>query len=136
MTKFESTIKNLSYTQEQVYAKLSDLTNMEEMKEQMSQDKVENLTFDKDTLSFNAPPVGQITFSIVEREPQKCIKFETLNSPLPLNLWIQILPVDEESSKMKVTIAAELNPFIKGMVQKPLQEGAEKIADMLSGLSY
>jgi hypothetical protein len=29
---------------------------------------------------------------------------------------------------MKLTIKAELNPFIKGMVSKPLQEGIEKKA--------
>ena len=33
--------------------------------------------------------------------------------------------------KMKVTVKAELNPFIKGMVEKPLQEGVEKIVNSL-----
>ena len=33
---------------------------------------------------------------------------------------------------MKLTIKAELNMFIKGMVKKPLQEGIEKIADALA----
>ena len=30
----------------------------------------------------------------------------------------------------------ELNPFMKGLVQKPLQEGLEKMADMLSIIPY
>ena len=37
---------------------------------------------------------------------------------------------------MKLTIKAELNPFIKGMVQKPLQGGIEKIADVLQMINY
>ena len=37
---------------------------------------------------------------------------------------------------MKVTVKAELNPFIKGMVSGPLQDGVEKIADALSKIEY
>ena len=37
---------------------------------------------------------------------------------------------------MKLTIKAELNPFIKGMVKKPLMEGLEKIADLLQVIKY
>lgn len=50
------------------------------------------MSFDTDTLSFNVDPVGQLTLRIIEREPSKCIKFETTNSPLPLicgfSLWL------------------------------------------------
>lgn len=37
---------------------------------------------------------------------------------------------------MKLTIRADINPFIKTMVQKPLQEGIEKIADALQAMQY
>jgi hypothetical protein len=47
-----------------------------------------------------------------------------------------LLPVTDASCKMKLTIKADLNPFIKGMVQKPLQEGIEKIADALQMIKY
>ena len=30
----------------------------------------------------------------------------------------------------------DLNPFIKGMVAKPLKEGVEKLADMLAMIPY
>ena len=69
---------------------------------------------------------------IIEREEPKCIKFETVNSPIHLNLWIQLLPTSETACKMKLTVGADLNPFIKGMVAKPLKEGVEKLADMLA----
>ena len=80
--------------------------------------------------------MGAVKLNIIEREEPKCIKFETEKSPLPFNLWIQILPMNESSCKMKLTIKAELNPFIKGMVSKPLQEGIEKIADALQMIKY
>jgi hypothetical protein len=55
---------------------------------------------------------------------------------VPFNRWIQGLPVDEQNSKMKLTLKAELNPFIKSMVEKPLQDGLEKIADALAQVHY
>ena len=73
---------------------------------------------------------------ICDREEPKCVKFETTQSPVPFNIWIQMLPVDETSSKMKCTVKAELNPFIKGMLEKPLQDAIEKIADALAQIKY
>lgn len=136
MTKFESSVKHVQASQEAVYAKLSDLSNLEHLKDRIPADKVNNLSFDSDSLSFDVSPVGKITLQIVEREPCKCIKFGTTVSPLPFNLWIQIVPVTETECKMKLTIGMELNPFMKAMVQKPLQEGLEKMADALSMVSY
>jgi hypothetical protein len=37
---------------------------------------------------------------------------------------------------MKLTIRVDINPFMKAMVQKPLQEGIEKMADMLAMIQY
>lgn len=136
MTKFESSVKVIPYGQERVYNKLADLSNLEAIKDRLPEDKVKDISFDTDTLSFSVAPVGQLTLKIIEREPDKCIKFETVNSPLPFNMWIQIVPVAVEECKLKITIGMELNPFMKTMVQKPLQEGLEKMADMLSMINY
>lgn len=136
MTKFESQVKFIAASQTAVYEKLSDLTNLEKVKDRLPEDKVKNLTFDADSMSVEVAPVGKITLKIVEKEPCKCIKFGTSDSPLPFNLWIQILSVGEGESKMKLTIGIDLNPFMKAMVQKPLQEGLEKMADMLAMIQY
>lgn len=136
MTKFESAVKVIPASQKAVYEKLSDLSNLEKVKDRLPQDKVKNLSFDAETLSIEVPPVGKIVLQIVEKEPCKCIKFATTTSPLPFNLWIQIVPVTETECKMKLTIGMELNPFMKIMVQKPLQEGLEKMAETLSLINY
>lgn len=136
MTKFESGVKVIPASQEAVYEKLSDLNNLEKVKNRLLEDKVKNLSFDADSLTVEVPPVGKITLQIVEKEPCKCIKFATTTSPLPFNLWIQMLPITATECKMKLTIGMELNPFMKAMVQKPLQEGLEKMADMLALIQY
>ena len=106
------------------------------MRDRVPEDKVSGFSFDQDTVSLNVAPVGELKLRICEREEPKCVKFETVQSPVPFNVWVQVLPVDDKNSKMKVTVKAELNPFIKSMIEKPLQEGVEKIADALAQVHY
>jgi len=139
--QFESNVKHVPYSQERVYNKLSDLNNLEGARERLDMvkdkldGKLEDMSFDRDSITLKVQGIS-LTLRIIEREPLKCIKFEGDKSPIPLNLWIQILPVTQEEAKMKVTIRAEVNMFMKAMVSKPLQEGVEKLADMLAMLPY
>ena len=135
-SKFESSVKQIPYPQQAVYDNISDLRNLEKVKDRIPEDKVSDFTFDEDTVGLNVQPVGELKLRICEREEPKCVKFETVQSPVPFNVWIQVLPVDEQNSKMKVTVKAELNPFIKSMIEKPLQEAVEKIADALALVKY
>ncbi|MBQ1581201.1 MAG: SRPBCC family protein [Prevotella sp.] len=136
MSKFESSIRQIEYPQQIVFQGLSNLDNLSKVQDRIPEDKAKDLSFDNDSVSINVPPVGKITLRIVEREEPKTIKFETVESPLPFNFWIQLLPVTETSCKMKLTIKADLNPFIKAMVSSHLQDGIEKIADVLQMIKY
>jgi len=135
MTKIESTIREIAYPQQAVYNMLSDLSNIQKVQDKIPHEQVKNLTFTADSISISTQ-MGAVKMVIVNREEPKEIKFETQESPIPFNFWIQILSVSETSSKMKLTIKADLNPFIAGMVKKPLQEGIEKIADALQLIHY
>jgi len=141
MVQFESNVKHVPYSQERVYGKLEDLNNLALLKERLEQmreklgDKIQDVTFNRDSLTLTVQGMN-VTLRIIEREPCKCIKFEGEKSPIPMNLWIQILPVSEDQAKMKVTVRAEVNMFMKAMVSKPLQEGVEKLADMLAMITY
>lgn len=141
MVQFESSVKHVPYTQERVYTKLADLNNLASVRERLDElkskfpGKVEDLSFDQDSLTLKVQGIS-LTLRIIEREPMKCIKFEGDRTPLPMNLWIQVLPVSDAEAKMKVTIRTEVNAFMKAMVSKPLQEGVEKLADILALIPY
>ena len=136
MTTFESSIKQVPYAQEAVYRNLSDLTNLERVRDRVPEDKLQDFSFDRDTVSVSVSPVGKITLRICDREEPKCVKFESVESPMPFNLWIQVLPVTADSSKMKVTVKADIPFMLKGMVSGPLQDAVEKIADALALIDY
>lgn len=135
MTTIESSIRQIDSPQQAVYNMLSDLANVEKVRGMIPQDKVESLEFDHDSLSIKTQ-IGSVRLVIVGREEPKMIKFETTDSPVPFNFWIQILPVTESTSKLKLTIKADINPFMAAMVKKPMQEGIERIADALQMIKY
>lgn len=141
MVKFESEVKHVPYSQGRVYTKLADLNNLASVCERLDllkdklEGKLEDMSFDQDSLTLKVQGIS-LTLRIVEREPMKCIKFEGDKTPIPLNLWIQILPVTDVEAKMRVTIGAEVNMFMKAMVSKPLKEGVDKLADMLAMIPY
>ena len=136
MADFVSEVKMIPQNDERIFAMLSDLSNLERIKDRIPQDQIKDLEFDSDSCSFSVSPVGKITFRIVNREPNKTVNFETSNSPLPLFLWIQLKQVGEMDTRMRLTARAELNPIIKPMVSKPLQEAVDRISEALASLPY
>jgi carbon monoxide dehydrogenase subunit G len=136
MTEFVSQIKTLPYSEEVVYAVLSDLSNLERIKNKIPADKVQDMTFDCDSCSFSINPVGKVKFSIVDREPFKTIKFTADELPMEVALWIQLKQVGENDTKMKLTVRAELNPFLKPLISKQLQDGIDKMADVLAAIQF
>ena len=152
MAKYESQIKQVPFSQSAVYAKLSDLTNLAVIKERFDDpnvqakipaDKIEEvrnavnqMEFTTDTVSAPAGPIGTIAVQIVDREPEKCVKFTSTNSPVSFKLWVQMLPTSDTTSKLKVTIDADLNFFMKQVVGSHLEKGVDKFADMLAMIPY
>ena len=158
MAKYDSKKKAIPYAQSVVYAKLSDLRNLEvlktrlnsdqpdipdDMKSQVSDDQlskakelIQNMEFTADTMSIDIPPVGKLVVEIIEREPEKLVKLTSTQSPIPLTMWIQLVPTSDSSCAMRLTLEAELNMFLKMAVGGKLKEGVDKFADMLAKIPY
>ena len=141
MKRIESNIKHIPYPQESVYAKVSDLSNLKYLTDRIPADQsdkfnLQDLECTPDRVSCTVSPVGQIEVGVVARDPLKCVKMETLRSPIKLTLWIQIVSTGSSSCKIKLTVDADLNIFMAKMVEKPLEEAVEKLTDMLATLPY
>lgn len=134
MKKYESSQKQILKNREQIYNQLSDLRNLEAYKDRMPQDKVKNLTFTEDCISMDVDPVGNVELKIIDREAPKVIKFAAGNIPVDLNLWIQLVSVDQEDTRMKVTIKADIPLMLRPMVGNKLDKAADQVADMIAQL--
>ncbi len=136
MKRYESQVKMIAASQSSVYRMLSDMNNVALIQDQIPADQVKDLKFDANSVSCNVSPVGTVSLSIIDREPEKCIKFTTTQSPMAMTMWIQIVSTGDNSCKIRLTLEADINPFIAKMVEKPLKDGLEKIADTLTVIPY
>lgn len=162
MNKYESTVKTVYAPVERVYARLSDLTSLQVLKERVDDPRFEEIInsqvpadkrptpeqFEKlrnnirkmeltsDTMSGHIGPLGDITLRIVERTDPKLVKMELEGAPIAVTMWVQMLPSDENSSRLKVTLGAELNFFIRKMIESKLEKAPEGLAQFLSQIPY
>jgi hypothetical protein len=147
--KYVSEPREIRYSQELVYNKLSNLKNLEqfisaEKIEELNRKgvdtkgfKVEDFAATEDRCSFKISPVGNVGIEIIEREPYKTIKIQGEKSvPFPVVFWVQLAKIDEERCKIRLTLHAELNPMIKMMVGGYLDKGVDKVADLLTSIDF
>jgi hypothetical protein len=148
--KYVSDIKTVNWNNQIVYDKLSNLSflnimfgpeNMERIKQQMG-DKapdmdIKNFIADRDTCSFDMPPIGKIAFHIEEREEPKTIKIVSDESiQFQFKLWIQLLPISNTQCKIRVTLHIELNMMMKMMIGKKLNKGINQITDGIAQIPF
>ncbi len=136
MTDFTSSIQKIPYSSEKVFVKLSDFNNLESLRNKLPDDKIRDLSFDADNISFNVDPVGTVSFKIIERNPNDTIKLESVKSPIKLTGWIQLKEVAEDDTRLKLTLRADIPFMFKSMVSKPLEDGIQKVAEILASIKY
>ena len=136
MTEFVSQIKKIPYPDKMVFDVLSDMSKLELMKDKLPTDTITDFTCTSDSCSFSVAPVGRVTFVVTDREPNKTIKFKSEQLPFEVNVWVQLVSKADDDTRMKITLRADLNPFIKPMVSKPMRDGVDKISEVIASLSY
>lgn len=135
MTEFTSDIQQVPYAAERVYAKLSDLNNLEGVLP-MLEGKVKDFTFDSDSCQFKVDPIGTVGLRIMEREPFKTIKLESVKSPVEFIGWIQLQEVAPNETNLKLTFRANIPIFLKAMISGKLESGINAMAELLAKLPY
>lgn len=135
MTEFTSDIQQIPYAAERVYAKLSDLNNLESVKP-LLEGKVKDFTFDSDSCQFKVDPIGTVGIRIMERDPFKTIKVESVKSPVEFIGWIQLQEVAPNDTRLKLTFRANIPIFLKAMISGKLEAGINSMAEMLAKFPY
>lgn len=146
VNKYVSEVKTIDHNQQVVFNYLSNFENLsaylnsgllEKVTEKIPQIKITDFESDRDSCKFNITGMGLAQIKIVTREPFKSIKVESSGGlPLSITFWIQLLPVDEYKTKMRLTLHAEMSMMIKMMAGNKLEDGVNQLADTLSKLPY
>jgi len=146
LNKYVSEVKLVNTNQQVVFNYLSNFENLssylnsgliEKITEKLPQIKITDFESDQDSCKFNITGIGLAKIKIVTREPFKTVKVESSGGlPISFTFWIQLLPVDQYQTKMRLTLHAEMSMMIKMMAGNKLEEGIDQLADTLSKLPY
>lgn len=145
-SKYVSDVKIVHNNQEIIFNYLSNFENLSKyvnegllskMTEQIPQIQISNFESDTDSCRFQISGMGLAEIRIIEREPHKTIKVSSSGSlPVSIVFWIQLLPVTAYETKLRLTLDADMSMMIKMLVNKKLEEGINRLADLLAGLPY
>lgn len=136
-SKYESKITSAPCSAQQIYRVLSNLQNLERVKDLIPKDKVQEMDIEQDRVRFKVDGLAQkITIAIVDRIENDTIKFGAEGIPMDANFWIQMKEVSPTDTRLKLTVKADIPFMFKFMVEKKLQTGLDQAAEMLAQFPY
>ena len=136
-SKYESKITSAPCSAQQIYRVLSNLQNLERVKDLIPKDKVQEMDIEPDRVRFKVDGLAQkITIAIVDRIENDTIKFGAEGIPMDANFWIQMKEVSPTDTRLKLTVKADIPFMFKFMVEKKLQTGLDQAAEMLARFPY
>ena len=134
---YESKITSAPCSAAQIYRVLSNLENLERVREFIPQDKVQEMDISADRVRIKVDGLAQkITIAIVDRIENDTVKFGAEGIPMNANFWIQLKEVSPTDTRIKLTVKADIPFMFKMMVDKKLKEGLDQAADMLAQFPY
>lgn len=135
--KYESKIGQINANASNVFAVLSNLENLQQFVNLIPQDKIKEIEITRDIVRFKVDGLGpKVSIGIVEKEPDKMIKFGADNLPIALNAWIQLKQMDEMDTRMRITIKTDMPVMFRMMLDKKLQVGLDQAVDILCNIKY
>ena len=136
-SKYESKITSAPCSASQIYRVLSNLENLERVRQFIPQDKVQEMEISADRVRMKVDGLAQkITIAIVDRIENDTVKFGAEGIPMDANFWIQLKEVNPTDTRIKLTVKADIPFMFKMMVDKKLQQGLDQAAEMLAQFPY
>src|SRR5690554_5607750 len=90
MTEFVSELKVIQHSDSDIFRVLSDLRNLELVKGMIPEDKIKDFNFDKDTVSFTVDAIGKVTFEVIDRQPNRQVRFKSLRLPFDIIMELNL----------------------------------------------
>lgn len=128
MTEFISDRLVVNASCNKVYSFLSDFTNFEHL----MPDQIKNWKADEDTCSFTIEGLADLSMRIASKNPHRNIHIiADGKNPIDYTLDCFFLENEGDSCKVELVFNAELNPFIKSLASRPLQNFVNMLATKL-----
>ena len=136
-TKYESKITSAPCSAQQIYRVMSNLQNLERVRDMIPKDKIQEMEIEPDRVRIKVDGLAQkITIAIVDRIENDTVKFGAEGIPMDANFWIQLKELAPNDTRIKLTVKADIPMMFKTMIGKKLQDGLDQAADMLAQFPY
>jgi len=133
-TKIESRVGTIASNEESIYGFISNFNNFKQF---IPADKIQDFESTEDSCKFSVPNMGKVGLRIIEKIPSNTIKISGDGmANQQFNLWVQLKQVAHNDTKVKITIKADLNPMLKMMVNKPLQNFVDKLVEGMEKMKF
>jgi carbon monoxide dehydrogenase subunit G len=131
MTRIESKQVDIAKPAAQVHAFLQDMNNFQQL---LPQDRISEWKSDGASCSFKVQGAATIGLKLAGGVPDKEVRMESSErSPFKFTLTVH-LEDKGGSTRAQQVFEADLNPFIKMMVESPLKHLFDHIADKMVAL--
>ena len=127
MTNFKSPEVEVSLSAEQLYDKLSNLNNLQDI----LPSEITDFQSTEDSCSFKMGGMPKVNLVIAEKTAFSKIILQAENSQIPFSLECNITQ-NGEKCKAVLEVNAELNMMMRMMLEKPLTNFLNAIAKRLS----
>ncbi len=107
------------------------LSNLENLQKLLPTDKIEDFKANADTCSFKLKGYSKLSFEKVKATYTKVMLKSGAESPFQFQLEINVNPETENTCTAESKLNADINPFVKMMVEKPLTQFFEYIQNRL-----
>lgn len=137
MENYESKQQQILLPADAVYAMISRFDNLTPA----LQDKVEEWQADENHCSFKAKGFT-VKLQIIDKEAPKYVKITGDEGGIPIDFffWIQLQPVAERDTRMRLVLHAELNMMMRMMIGNKLKTALDQIAEAMAksfnGMAY
>ena len=131
MALYQSKTITINKPFEEVYGEVSDLRNLEQFRDRIPKEYTVNFECDTDYVQFRVAPVGDLLLRIVERGTDK-IRLNVEKLPFKAEMSMNIGNVSPSETNIQLVLDADIPFFVKHIVGNKLEEGMDKIADILT----
>lgn len=136
-SKYESKISSSPCSAAQIYRVVSDLRNIERVRDMIPKDKIQEMEVEEDRIRLKVDGLAQkITFTIVDRIENDTVKFGVEGIPMEANFWIQLKEVAPGDTRIKLTLKADIPMMFKMMIGSKLQTGLDQASEMMAKFPY
>ncbi|MEO8589322.1 MAG: hypothetical protein ABI432_08150 [Flavobacteriales bacterium] len=129
MTRIESKEVEIAKPAQELYDFLQDMNNFQQL---LPQDRISEWKSDGTSCSFKVQGAATIGLQLDGGTPPELLKLKaTERSPFPFSLDVHMKENGGVTTVSQI-FEADLNPFIKMMVEKPLKNLFDHIADRMA----